>query len=81
MNRAEFIVWNFLKGNNVNGVRFRAQHPLGVYIADFFWFKINLVIEIDGEIHNIKDHKECDAERSMDMKKWGLMLFVSAITR
>jgi very-short-patch-repair endonuclease len=72
MTRAEFKVWNFLKCNNVLGVRFRAQHPLGVYIADFFSFKINLVIEIDGEIHNTESNKEYDSERSLNLKNWGI---------
>jgi very-short-patch-repair endonuclease len=72
MTPAEFKVWNFLKGNNLMGVRFRAQHPMGVYIADFFCYKINLVIEIDGEIHKTKSFKEHDSERSLDLKNWGI---------
>jgi very-short-patch-repair endonuclease len=72
MTPAEFKVWNFLKNNNILGIRFRAQHPLGIYIADFFSYKINLVIEIDGEIHNTENHKEYDSKRSLDLKKWGI---------
>ena len=72
MTPAEFKVWNFLKCNNVLGVRFRAQHPLGIYIVDFFSFKIKLVIEIDGEIHNSECHIEYDSERSQDLKNWGI---------
>jgi very-short-patch-repair endonuclease len=72
MTRAEFIVWNFLKGKNLLGVRFRAQHPLGIYIADFFSYKLNLVIEIDGEIHNSKSQKEYDSERCQVLKNWGI---------
>jgi very-short-patch-repair endonuclease len=72
MTRAEFIVWNFLKGKNVQGVRFRPQHPLGVYIADFYSYKLNLVIEIDGHIHETEIHKEYDAERTQDLKNWGI---------
>jgi very-short-patch-repair endonuclease len=72
MTSAEFNVWNFLKGKNLLGVRFRAQHPLGIYIADFYCFKLNLVIEIDGEIHNTLIQKEYDSERSQDLKNWGI---------
>jgi very-short-patch-repair endonuclease len=60
MTPAEFKVWNFLKSKNVLGVRFRPQHPLGIYIADFYCNKISLVIEIDGEIHNTESHIEYD---------------------
>jgi very-short-patch-repair endonuclease len=72
MTRAEFIMWNFLKCNNVLGIRFRAQHPIGVYIADFFSFKLNLVIEIDGEIHNTESHQDYDMERTQNLKNWGI---------
>jgi very-short-patch-repair endonuclease len=72
MTRAEFIVWNFLKCNNVSGIRFRAQHPIGLYIADFFSLKLNLVIEIDGEIHNAESQQEYDMERIKNLKNWGI---------
>ena len=72
MTRAEFIVWNFLKCKNVLGMRFRTQQPLGLYIADFFCFKLNLVIEIDGEIHHTESRQEYDIERSQNLKKWGI---------
>ena len=72
MTRAEFKLWNFLKGNNVLGVRFRAQHPLGIYIADFYSYSINLVIEVDGEIHESEDQKDKDTERSQVLNPWGI---------
>ena len=72
MTPAEFKVWNFVKGNNIMGIRFRAQHPLGVYIADFYGYKIGLVIEIDGEMHETESHKKYDSERSQDLKNWGI---------
>jgi very-short-patch-repair endonuclease len=72
MTHAEFIVWNFLKGKNLLGVRFRAQHPMGMYIADFYCFKLNLVIEIDGEIHNTEIQKEYDEDRTQVLKNWGI---------
>ena len=72
MTPAEFKVWNFLKGKNILGVRFRPQHPLGIYIADFYCNKISLVIEIDGEIHNNESRKEYDHERSLVLSSWGI---------
>lgn len=70
MTPAEVKVWNFLKGKNVLGIRFRAQHPLGVYIADFYCHTIRLIIEIDGEIHNDESCREYDDERTRDLNKW-----------
>jgi very-short-patch-repair endonuclease len=72
MTKSEFKVWNFLKGKNVLGARFRAQHPIGTYIVDFFCFRINLVIEIDGKIHDSENQRAYDSERTEVLKKWGI---------
>jgi very-short-patch-repair endonuclease len=70
MTLAEKKLWNFLKGKNLFGLRFRPQHPMGFYIADFYCHKLNLVIEIDGEIHNSESQREHDFERTRDLNKW-----------
>ena len=58
----EIVLWGFLK-TKPYGYKFRRQHPLGIYIADFFCFKLKLVIEVDGGIHNDNDVKINDGER------------------
>ena len=50
----------FLKQNYRN-FRFLKQKPLNGFIVDFYCSKLNLIIEIDGEIHD--SQKERDAER------------------
>ena len=72
MTPAENKVWNFLKEKKVLGLRFRAQHPMGFFIADFYCHKISLIIEIDGEIHNVKDQNDYDIERTLIFNKWGI---------
>ena len=62
MTGVEIILWNHLKAG-INGLKFRRQHPLGIYIADFYCHKIKLIIEVDGNIHNKKEIKEYDIER------------------
>ena len=51
MTVAEELLWNRLKNNKLGGLKFRRQHPLDIFIADFYCHKLKLVIEIDGEIH------------------------------
>ena len=48
LTKAEAIIWNYLKGKKVEGVKFRRQLPAGNYIADFAAIEIKLIIEIDG---------------------------------
>ena len=66
MTHEEMILWNNLKAE-VNGLKFRRQHPPGIYIADFYCHKIKLIIEIDGNIHNKKRIKEYDIKRENDL--------------
>lgn len=57
----EYKLWFHLKGKGLR-VKFRRQHGIGPYIADFYCKEKNLVIEIDGAQH--KDNKEYDKDRS-----------------
>ncbi len=53
------------------GLKFRIQHPLGLYIADFYCHPIRLVIELDGKIHDREDVKSFDEQREKDLISWG----------
>lgn len=59
---AEILLWSYLKTNPL-GYKFRRQHPLGIYIADFFSYKLKMVIEVDGKIHNVIEVKTNDTQR------------------
>jgi cyclase len=62
MTDAEMVLWGYLKTKPM-GNKFRRQHPLGIYIADFFCYKQKLVIEVDGGIHKNETVKTSDIER------------------
>ncbi len=68
---AEDIIWVYLKGNQL-GVKFRRQHPLLFYIADFYCHQLKLVIEIDGSVHNKEDVKIDDATRQNEIEDLGI---------
>ncbi|MGN6328753.1 MAG: endonuclease domain-containing protein [Rhodanobacter sp.] len=51
MTTAERYLWTRLRRRQLSGCRFRRQHPLGPYIADFVCIEKMLVIEIDGSQH------------------------------
>ena len=69
MTDAEMILWGYLKAG-MHGLKFRRQHPIGIYIADFYCHKLRLIIEIDGSIHNRIDIKDYDIKRESDLKEW-----------
>src|SRR6476620_5961454 len=70
MTDAEKILWACLSKNQLNGVRFRKQHPVGDYIADFYCHEFKLVIEVDGKIHD--NQKEYDDMRDRELGALGL---------
>ncbi|SFF12245.1 endonuclease domain-containing protein [Thermophagus xiamenensis] len=72
MTPAEHKLWNHLKGNKILGLRFRRQHPIDIFIADFYCHKIKLVIELDGNIHDELPQKEYDANRTEELKRFGI---------
>ena len=51
MTEAETIMWDKLKNRSLFNARFRRQHPIGIFIVDFYCHEYKLAIEIDGEIH------------------------------
>jgi cyclase len=53
---AEQTFWLRLK-EQFPAYKFRRQHPISIYIADFYCHKLKLVIEIDGPIHNSNEAK------------------------
>ena len=71
MTVAEKVMWEYLSNNKL-GVRFRRQHPLGNFIADFYCHKYSLIIEIDGEVHNVPEQVTYDKERTLELENLGI---------
>ena len=72
MTLAELELWEVLKGKQVLGLRFRAQHPIDIFIADFYCHSLRLVIEVDGSIHKLNEQKEYDIGREAELEHWGI---------
>ncbi|QIA06600.1 endonuclease domain-containing protein [Draconibacterium halophilum] len=72
MTEAELLLWEQLKGKKVLGFRFRPQHPIDIFIADFYCHPLKLVIEVDGGIHKSRDQKEYEIGRTGELNYWGI---------
>ncbi len=68
---AENILWQLIRGKQLDGYKFRRQHIIGNYIADFVCLNEKLVIEIDGLIHQLPENKQSDQERTQWLEKYG----------
>lgn len=70
--KAESKLWKFLRNRKLANAKFRRQHPIGPFIADFYCHKFKLVIEVDGNIHNNPDAKEYDLGRQFEIEELGI---------
>ena len=69
MTPAEKILWQELRANKL-GVHFRRQQVIAGFIVDFYCHKAGLVIEVDGDIHDLQ--QEEDARREKVLREMGL---------
>jgi len=69
---AEEILWQNLRNRQLNGYKFRRQHPVAGFILDFYCPQRRLAIEVDGEIHKDKETKEYDLERTRILAENGI---------
>ena len=72
MTLAELILWKKLKDRKIFNTKFRKQHPVGIFIVDFYCHEHKLVIEVDGEVHNNEKSNEYDLGRTAELDKLGI---------
>ena len=67
--QAESILWDRLKNRKFLNLKFRRQHVIQGFIADFYCHELKLIIEADGKIHDTQ--KEYDMNRDFIINKSG----------
>ncbi|MBS1640174.1 MAG: DUF559 domain-containing protein [Bacteroidetes bacterium] len=68
---AEIVLWEQLRNKNLENYKFRRQHIIGTYIADFVCLSKKLIIEVDGLIHQLPENKINDQERTTALNEYG----------
>jgi very-short-patch-repair endonuclease len=71
---AELILWNFLKGKQLTGLKFRRQFSFGFYIVDFYCIKNKIAIELDGDSHFTESAKAYDVQRTLYLTGLGVKI-------
>ena len=69
---AERTLWRFLRGRQLQGLRFRRQVPISGYIADFACPEARVVIELDGGQH--AERAAYDAHRDGVLQSKGYLV-------
>jgi very-short-patch-repair endonuclease len=74
MTDAEKILWKRLKDKGIFKVKFRRQHPVDIFVLDFYCHELKLAIEVDGEIHLSTEAREYDEGRTYELEKYGIKI-------
>src|SRR5215208_6433046 len=64
MTLAEANLWQELRANKL-GVHFRRQQIIAGFIVDFYCHKAALVVEVDGDIHDLQQQEDSRREKSL----------------
>jgi very-short-patch-repair endonuclease len=68
---AEALLWSKLRARQILGLKFRRQHPLGNYFADFVCIEAGLIVELDGGQHANAANLAYDRERTEKLRSLG----------
>jgi type I restriction enzyme R subunit len=68
---AEEVMWELLRNRQLLEFKFRRQHQLGDYIADFYCHEAKLIVEIDGSVHATANKQDKDKKRDAYFKGLG----------
>ena len=71
---AEKLLWAELRNRKLNGLKFRRQHPLDKFIVDFYCNEKNLVVELDGGVHDEKINKDYDDARTVMLAGFNIIV-------
>ena len=71
MTEPEKKLWQYLRLKPL-GFKFRRQHPLGLFVLDFYCHKLRVSIELDGRYHLSRDQKEKDESRTQYLEELGI---------
>jgi very-short-patch-repair endonuclease len=63
MSDGERKLWRALRAKQIEGLRFRRQHPIGKYIVDFVCLERRLIVAVDGGQRTEDEQIARDARR------------------
>jgi len=72
--KAESRAWWLLRNRSLAGFKFRRQHPIGPFFADFCCPELKLIIELEGSVHSQASVSQADTSREDFLKREGFQV-------
>ncbi len=69
--KAESRAWWLLRNRSIEGFKFRRQHAIGAFFADFCCPELKLIIELEGSVHSQPSVAKADTNRDEFLKREG----------
>jgi len=71
---AEQTLWKAVRGRRLAGLKFRRQHPVGGYVADFYCDAARMIVELDGGVHDDPEQVLRDGQRRCSLEASGFFV-------
>ena len=75
--KSESLLWSVLRSRQLGGLKFRRQHPIGPYFADFACLDRHAVVELDGEYHDYQYEMDRKRQAYMESMGWQVIRFAN----
>ena len=73
--KAESLLWSVLRANRLCGLKFRRQHPIPPFIADFACVAQRLIIELDGGYHDYQYEQDASRQQHLEAQDWRVLRY------
>jgi adenine-specific DNA-methyltransferase len=75
--KAETLLWAQLRDRRLGGYKFRRQRPVGRFFADFACLERMLIVELDGESHELTDAHDFSRDRRLNRDGYRVLRFTN----
>ncbi len=75
--KAESLLWSVLRAKQLCGLKFRRQHPIPPYVADFACVARKIVVELDGGYHDYQYQYDVSRQRFLELQGWKVIRFLN----
>ena len=72
---AERALWRQIRLRQIDGCKFRRQHPIGSYIVDFVCLERKVVVEVDGGQHAVQVQQDCERTACLESVGYQVVRF------
>jgi very-short-patch-repair endonuclease len=77
MTEPETRLWLQLRASRFDGIKFRRQKVIGRYIADFAANEPKLVVEVDGDTHDVDDRRDAVRTRFLESRGYRVVRYTN----